>query len=106
MVEKLFKSFGAEEVVAVENYTAKKHLPTRGRHRDILNILYKALQDVTFQMERGRNPKHERAERKKFLMDIIHNSIVYKKGEQDEQEIPDNRWFPKRVYDYFSKKKT
>ncbi|XP_063285174.1 uncharacterized protein LOC134571059 [Pelobates fuscus] len=70
--EKAFKLLGAEQVMALENYTAEDHIRSRGRHTEVLKFLYNALEDVSFQMRERRNPKRERVDRKKFLLNYLH----------------------------------
>ncbi|XP_075037523.1 uncharacterized protein LOC142098583 [Mixophyes fleayi] len=68
----MFEGMGAEEIFAVENYTVEDHLKTRGRHLQFLNLIYKVLLDVNFKLKEERNPRKERAERKKFLHRFLH----------------------------------
>lgn len=68
----LFEGMGAEEIIAVENYTAQDHFETRGRHLQFLNLMYKVLEDVNFIMQKPINPKRERAKHKTFLLSFLH----------------------------------
>ncbi|OCT56399.1 uncharacterized protein LOC108705462 [Xenopus laevis] len=68
----IFEGMGAEEILAVENYTDEDHFKTRGRHTLFLELIHKALKDVNFCMKDQRNPKKERAQRKKFLLKYVH----------------------------------
>ncbi|XP_040211829.1 uncharacterized protein LOC120942931 [Rana temporaria] len=69
----LFEGMGAEEIVAVENYTAEDHTETRGRHLQFLNLMHKVLEDVDFKMQKSINPKKERAKHKTFLFSFLHS---------------------------------
>ncbi|MEE6516548.1 hypothetical protein FKM82_026107 [Ascaphus truei] len=69
----IFEGLGAEEILAVENYTEEDHVKTRGRHMQFLKLIHKVLEDVNFRMQEERNPRKERAERKKFLLKFVHN---------------------------------
>ncbi|KAM8962450.1 uncharacterized protein RCH25_037994 [Pelodytes ibericus] len=88
-VEKKFKCLGAEGVFALENYTEKDHLQTRGRHTDILNILKSALDDVKFYMEHKKDPVRERVERKKFLLKMCHSNVMTTKKQTEETKKPE-----------------
>ncbi|KAM4632194.1 uncharacterized protein O3C94_018725 [Discoglossus pictus] len=75
-VESRFKRIGAEVIYAVENYTKEDHERTRGRHTDILSVIYDALEDVKFHLEMPRNKRWERIERKKFLLKYAHQCYL------------------------------
>ncbi|XP_044160085.1 uncharacterized protein LOC122945203 [Bufo gargarizans] len=74
----LFEGMGAEEIFSVENYTQEDNLKTLGRHLQFLNLIHKVLQNVNFRMMEERNPKKERAERKKFIQKFFHEREVHK----------------------------
>lgn len=74
----LFEGMGAEEIFSVENYTSEDNLKTLGRHLWFLNLIHKALLNVNFRMSEERNPRKERAERKKFLHKFYHEREVKK----------------------------
>ncbi|OCT64717.1 hypothetical protein XELAEV_18045814mg [Xenopus laevis] len=80
--EKEFLLMGVETVIKIENYTEENHGRTQGRHKEILNFLYSVLEDVNFQMRYLRNPRKERIERKKFLLNFLHNREMKQKEEQ------------------------
>ncbi|KAM9305323.1 uncharacterized protein PAF06_013859 [Gastrophryne carolinensis] len=68
----LFEEMGAEEILAVENYTREDHIETRGRHLQFLKLLHNVLEDVNFKMQREINVKMERANQKTFLLTFLH----------------------------------
>ncbi|XP_077303054.1 uncharacterized protein LOC143923319 [Lithobates pipiens] len=68
----LFEGMGAEEIISVENYTAEDHTDTRGRHFQFLNLIYKALEDVDFKMQKPINKRKELAKHKTFLFSFLH----------------------------------
>lgn len=68
----LFEGMGAEEIFIVENYTAEDHTETRGRHLQFLNLMYKAIQNVNFKMQKRIDRKKERAQQKTFLYSFLH----------------------------------
>ncbi|KAE8578319.1 hypothetical protein XENTR_v10023460 [Xenopus tropicalis] len=68
----IFEGMGAEEILAVENYTDEDHFKTRGRHTLFLELIHKALKDVSFCMKEQRDAKRDRAQRKKFLLKYVH----------------------------------
>ncbi|XP_056389511.1 uncharacterized protein LOC130283886 [Hyla sarda] len=74
----LFEGMGAEEILSVENYTPEDNLKTLGRHLQFLNLIHKVLLNVNFRMSEERNPRRERAERKKFLTRYFHEREVRK----------------------------
>ncbi|OCT61908.1 uncharacterized protein LOC121398802 [Xenopus laevis] len=81
--EKEFLLMGVEKVIKIENYTKEDHGRTQGRHKEILNLLYSVLEDVNFQMKYKRNPRKERVERKKFLLNFLHEREMNKRLEQN-----------------------
>ncbi|KAG9468042.1 hypothetical protein GDO78_013847 [Eleutherodactylus coqui] len=74
----LFEGMGAEEIFSVENYTSEDNLKTLGRHLQFLNLILKVLLNVNFRMSEERNPRKERAERKKFLAKYFHERETQK----------------------------
>ncbi|KAM3916530.1 uncharacterized protein RB166_015769 [Leptodactylus fuscus] len=74
----IFEGMGAEEIFSVENYTQEDNLKTLGRHLQFLNLIHKVLLNVNFRMSEERNPRKERAERKKFLHKFFHEREVKK----------------------------
>ncbi|XP_073505072.1 uncharacterized protein [Phyllobates terribilis] len=84
--EKAIKLMGAEVVISVENYTEKDHIKTRGRTRDILTILHNALEDVKYRLSQERNPRRDWRERKKFLLEYIHEAEMKKKENEIRRE--------------------
>ncbi|KAE8578330.1 hypothetical protein XENTR_v10023471 [Xenopus tropicalis] len=80
--EKEFLLMGVEKVIKIENYTREDHGKTQGRHEEILNFLKSVLEDVNFQMKYKRDPRKERVERKKFLLNFLHNRDMKNKEEQ------------------------
>ncbi|KAM5152273.1 uncharacterized protein ACMZJ9_010475 [Mantella aurantiaca] len=78
-LESNFKAMGVEQVIWVENYTTANRERSRGKDTDILTFLYNALQDVTFHLSHQRDLRRERVERKKFLLNYMHNVEVEKK---------------------------
>ncbi|KAM4632201.1 uncharacterized protein O3C94_018730 [Discoglossus pictus] len=72
-MEKTFRRMGAEQVMKIDNYTAEDHLKSRGKHTEILKLLYNVLEDVNFRMRAIRNPRMERIERKMFLLKFAHD---------------------------------
>ncbi|KAM4632185.1 uncharacterized protein O3C94_018715 isoform 2-T2 [Discoglossus pictus] len=85
-VEKTFRLMGAEQVIKLENYTAEDHLPTLGKHSDVLNFLSDTLENVNFQMKKVRNPKQEMIKHKIFVLKFIHDGEIAKKMEESEKE--------------------
>ncbi|KAE8578321.1 hypothetical protein XENTR_v10023462 [Xenopus tropicalis] len=80
--EKEFLLMGVEKVIKIENYTREDHGRTQGRHKEILHFLYSVLEDVNFQMKYNRDPRKERVEHKKFLLNFLHEREVNQKLEQ------------------------
>ncbi|OCT64731.1 hypothetical protein XELAEV_18045828mg [Xenopus laevis] len=80
--EKEFLLMGVEKVIKIENYTKEDHGRTQGRHKEILHFIYSVLQDVNFQMKYKRNPRKERVEHNKFLLNFLHNGEMNQKGEK------------------------
>ncbi|XP_018428796.1 PREDICTED: uncharacterized protein LOC108801366 [Nanorana parkeri] len=75
-IEKRFRLMGAEVVIAIENYTTTSNIKTLGRTTDILMVIDSALRNVKFRLEQPRNPRRERVERKKFLLNYIHQTTT------------------------------
>eukprot|EP00079_Xenopus_tropicalis_P038939 XP_017952710.1 PREDICTED: uncharacterized protein LOC101733769 [Xenopus tropicalis] len=84
--EKEFLLMGVEKVIKVENYTREDHGRTQGRHKEILHFLYSVLEDVNFQMRYRKNPRKERIERKKFLLNFLHEREVTQRLEQTSSQ--------------------
>ncbi|XP_072272853.1 uncharacterized protein [Pyxicephalus adspersus] len=91
-IEKEFRGIGAEQVIAIENYTNKNHIKTLGRTTDILMVIDSALKNFTIRMDQPRNPKRERMERKKFLLNYIHQNNLQKEREVEENESDEDGW--------------
>ncbi|KAM4632420.1 uncharacterized protein O3C94_018923 [Discoglossus pictus] len=81
-MEKAFRLMGAEQVMKIDNYTAEDHLKSRGKHSEILKLLYNVLEDVNFRMREIRNPIKERIERKKFLLKFAHDQDIARRQQQ------------------------
>ncbi|XP_072273163.1 uncharacterized protein [Pyxicephalus adspersus] len=91
-IEKEFRGIGAEQVIAIENYTNTNHIQTLGRTTDILMVIDSALKNVTFRLDQPRNPKREQIERKKFLLNYIHRTNLQKEREVEENESDEDGW--------------
>ncbi|XP_073491475.1 uncharacterized protein [Aquarana catesbeiana] len=85
-LEKQFRLMGAETVIAIENYTPGSHIKTLGRTTEILMVIDSALRNVRFRMEQPRDPRRERIERKKFLLNYIHQISLHHEREKIENE--------------------
>ncbi|OCT64725.1 uncharacterized protein LOC121398100 [Xenopus laevis] len=84
--EKEFLLMGVEKVIKIENYTKEDHGRTQGRHKEILNFLYSVLEDVNFQMKYKKNPRKERVQRKKFLLNFLHEREVNQRLEKMQMQ--------------------
>ncbi|XP_068102753.1 uncharacterized protein [Hyperolius riggenbachi] len=84
-VQNQFRQMGAEMVMVIENYTKENHKETVGRTTDILMVIDRALSNVKFRMELPRDPKRERLERKKFLINYIHMESSKHLKEREEE---------------------
>ncbi|XP_018428797.1 PREDICTED: uncharacterized protein LOC108801368 [Nanorana parkeri] len=73
-LEKRFRLMGAETVISIENYTKESNVKTLKRTTDILTIIVHALDNVTYRLGLPRDPKKDRIERKKFLLNYIHEA--------------------------------
>ncbi|XP_072273161.1 uncharacterized protein [Pyxicephalus adspersus] len=94
-IEKEFRRIGAEQVIAIENYTNTNHIKTLGRTTDILMVIYSTLKTATFRLEQPRNPRREKIERKKFLLNYIHQINLHKvieKEKEKEKGSDGNNW--------------
>ncbi|XP_069840805.1 uncharacterized protein [Dendropsophus ebraccatus] len=85
-IESAFKRMGAENIISIENYTEEDHIKTQGRTRDILTIIHSALTDVTFRLGQKRDPRKDWVQRKKFLLDYIHQADREKREQEWRQE--------------------
>ncbi|XP_063794907.1 uncharacterized protein LOC134957099 [Pseudophryne corroboree] len=74
----MFEGMGAEEIFALENYTAEDNLKTRGRHLQFLHLIHNVLLNVNFKLKEERNPRKERTERKKFIYRFFHERELKK----------------------------
>lgn len=104
-LEEIFKSAGAEAVIAIENYTSEDHMKTRGRCADIQEVICNALKDVQFLLEQPRDSMKERLQRKKFLLKFAYESVVEElksKAKENEYErlkvLADKSWFKRFPY--------
>ncbi|KAM5151644.1 uncharacterized protein ACMZJ9_009879 [Mantella aurantiaca] len=84
--ERWFRLMGAEEVIAIENYTPASPIKTLGRTTDILKVIDCALRNVRFRLEQPRDPKRDRIERKKFLFNYTHQTAINQERERRERE--------------------
>ncbi|XP_066434043.1 uncharacterized protein [Eleutherodactylus coqui] len=85
-IEKQFKQMGAETVIGIENYTDEDYIQTLERTKDILMVIHKALENVTFRLRQERNSQRDWRERKKFLLEYIHMAEKEKKENLREEE--------------------
>ncbi|CAI9612486.1 unnamed protein product, partial [Staurois parvus] len=76
-IEKQFRLMGAETVIAIENYTQKRHTKTVGKTIDILMVIDSALRNVRFCLEQPRDPRRERIERKSFMLNYINEISLH-----------------------------
>ncbi|XP_073491473.1 uncharacterized protein [Aquarana catesbeiana] len=82
-----FRLMGMKNVIAIENYTMDSDVKTLGKTTDILRILQMALENVTFRLSLPRDPEKDRRERKKFLLNYIHEAVLEYEKEKIKEDI-------------------
>ncbi|XP_077350348.1 uncharacterized protein LOC144000407 [Lithobates pipiens] len=88
-VEKKFRLMGMKIVIAIENYTKDGDVKTLRKTTDILGILQIALENVTFRLSLPSDPEKDRRQRKKFLLNYIHEAVVESEiGKIKEASMP------------------
>ncbi|KAM4025998.1 uncharacterized protein ACNLHF_026399 [Anomaloglossus baeobatrachus] len=80
-VQESFRRMGVKNMFALENYTAKDNIKTRGKHETILNCLQGILKDVEFRMLEERDAIGERINRKRFLLEFAHRRDMERRQE-------------------------
>ncbi|XP_044158501.1 eukaryotic translation initiation factor 3 subunit A-like [Bufo gargarizans] len=85
-LENKFRQMTADDVIAIENYTEKDQIKTLRRTKDILTILKIALDGVRYRLTKGRDARKEWVERKKFMLDFIHNADQEKREAERRRE--------------------
>lgn len=78
---------GMKNVIAIENYTMDSDVKTLGKTTDILRILQMALENVTFRLSLPSDPEKDRRERKKFLLNYIHEAVLEYEKEKIKEDI-------------------
>ncbi|CAJ0945510.1 unnamed protein product, partial [Ranitomeya imitator] len=95
-IEKMFRLMEAEVVISIENYTKKDHIKTWGKTSDILKVIHNALEDVKYRLTQERNPQKDMVQRRKFLLEYIHNAEMEKKQDEMTREEATRRTKEKR----------
>ncbi|KAM4631871.1 uncharacterized protein O3C94_018447 [Discoglossus pictus] len=72
-VEAKFNNIGIDQIFRLENVTNKSELKIRSRHEEVLKLLCEVLKDVEYRMRDKRNPKKERIEHKKRVLQFVHD---------------------------------
>ncbi|KAM8962445.1 uncharacterized protein RCH25_037989 [Pelodytes ibericus] len=67
----IFRNIGVERIFAIENYTFRNHIRTRGRDAEVLMFLNEVIRDVQFRLSQKRNPEREMMERKEKIFTYI-----------------------------------
>ncbi|KAM4605864.1 uncharacterized protein O3C94_018462 [Discoglossus pictus] len=85
-MEAKFKKIGIDHIFKLENVTKQSDLKIRARHEEVLKFICQVLKDVECRMRDKRNPKKERVERKKRVLQFVHDREINKVKEKREQE--------------------
>ncbi|KAM4632417.1 uncharacterized protein O3C94_018920 [Discoglossus pictus] len=94
-VEAKFRDMGINHIFNLDNYTPTDNSEIRKSHENVLNFICEVLKDVTFLMEKKRNPISERADRKKFILNFAHERDLMREEERREREVRINEKIPK-----------
>ncbi|KAM4604506.1 uncharacterized protein O3C94_023365 [Discoglossus pictus] len=85
-VEAKFNNIGIDQIFKLENVTNKSELKIRSRHEEVLRFLREVLKDVEYRMRDKRNPVRERVERKKRVLQFVHDREIEREEEKRERE--------------------
>ncbi|KAG8544457.1 hypothetical protein GDO81_022462 [Engystomops pustulosus] len=85
--EGIFRDIGVERIFSFENYTQEDHMKTRGKHEELLKFLCEVIKDVQFHVEKiPRDPVKETAERRKFVLNYVHEADMRAKQMEEEKQ--------------------
>ncbi|KAG8540553.1 hypothetical protein GDO81_019057, partial [Engystomops pustulosus] len=85
--EGIFRDFGVDRIFSFENYTQEDHMKTRGKHEELLKFLCEVIKDVQFRVEKiPRDPVKETAERRKLVLNYIHEADLRAKKREEEKQ--------------------
>ncbi|XP_071978881.1 uncharacterized protein [Engystomops pustulosus] len=84
--EGIFRDMGVQKVFAFESYTQENHSKRREKHEELLKFLCEVIKDVQFHVEKiPRDPVKETAERRKFVLNYVHEAAKKERFRKEEE---------------------